>query len=426
MATLVAAYLRKAASVKPSLVSSTCSSSSILLFRRSSHHLDTSKSVLVCQHMKNIVRKKNAILTRRTFADKAKSSTKMEAQTVPADEGKKGFSVFEKVAFVAILYQIWKRFIREKGFSEDEDAYMEKFIERNKRVSDRADLVHITIDHEVSFMEDFITWLKKVTAGTDNEKENVTGQELNELGVSVYHLCQEFRKNARESVISKNNQHETKWGWPFHSRKVLLKPNDANVYDIVNDVIKKRGEEIICPIDGRKGTAYVNCLEGEDHVGKANIMLSYAWGNKIEDICNALEDHCHENGLDPKRTYIWICCLCNNQHRFDDVVPFEQLKETFRSKVEGIGNVIPLFAPWDAPHYTVSEIKTHISLTYCMHSQVLSPTNYKPSNGYGVFLNLAQHKTQMIVKSLFACLLSNVGSCLMLSKMVILRNCTKY
>ena len=330
MTALVAAYLRKTA-VKPALVS--CSCTLKILFRHSSHHLDRSSLRGVCQHINNNTSRKNNVILKRKFADNAKGSTK-EAQT--SEEAKKGSGAFETLGSIAILYQIWKHFIREKDFSEDEDAFMERFIQRNKRVSDQqANQVQVqqnldTKDHDL--------------------KESP-------LGVSVHHLCQEFRKNARESVISKNNQHQqnTKWGWPFRSRKVaLLKPDDANVYHIVNDVIKKRGEDITCPVDGRKGTAYVNCLKGEDHVGKANIMLSYAWGNKINDICNALEDHCHENGLDPKRTYIWICCLCNNQHRFDDIVPFDELKETFRTKVEGIGNVIPLFAPWDAPNYTVS------------------------------------------------------------------------
>eukprot|EP00555_Chaetoceros_dichaeta_P001037 CAMPEP_0198277180 /NCGR_PEP_ID=MMETSP1447-20131203/65711_1 /TAXON_ID=420782 /ORGANISM="Chaetoceros dichaeta, Strain CCMP1751" /LENGTH=373 /DNA_ID=CAMNT_0043972181 /DNA_START=17 /DNA_END=1134 /DNA_ORIENTATION=- len=154
----------------------------------------------------------------------------------------------------------------------------------------------------------------------------------------------------------------------------------SNIYDIDHDIIRKKGVDAICPRDNKKGAAYVDCLEGEDNVGHANKMLSYVWGygiediiltledyctrnkldNKmlsyvwgygIEDIILTLEDYCTRNKLDTKRTYIWMCCLCNNQHRVGENVPFETFHEIFHSTVVGVGHVLAMMAPWDKPLY---------------------------------------------------------------------------
>ncbi len=130
-----------------------------------------------------------------------------------------------------------------------------------------------------------------------------------------------------------------------------------NLHDETNGLIRQKGQDVICPRDGRVGAAYVDCLRGEDHVGPANIMLSYGWGNQIGDVAHTLLDHCQANDLDPKRSYVWICCLCNNQHRVaEDIrlgkeVPFPEFEAIFRDKVLGIGNIVALMAPWNDPIY---------------------------------------------------------------------------
>jgi hypothetical protein len=55
----------------------------------------------------------------------------------------------------------------------------------------------------------------------------------------------------------------------------------STIYDIEDlreerlGVIRRRGINTTCPIDGRKGAAYVHCLTGEDNVGLPTHMLSY-------------------------------------------------------------------------------------------------------------------------------------------------------
>jgi hypothetical protein len=56
-------------------------------------------------------------------------------------------------------------------------------------------------------------------------------------------------------------------------------------------------------------------LEGQDHVGLANHMLSWTWSYSVRDVVKTLVIYCETNSFDPKRTYVWINCLCLNQHR---------------------------------------------------------------------------------------------------------------
>ena len=137
---------------------------------------------------------------------------------------------------------------------------------------------------------------------------------------------------------------------------------DSSLYDLENlrsetpGLIRQKGVSVECPIDHRVGAAYVHCLEAEgqdqDHFGTATHMLSYAWGYKMRDIVDTLVDFCKTNDLDPKRTYVWICAFCNNQHRVvERNVTFEEFEDIFHKRVEGIGNVLAMMTPWDDPAY---------------------------------------------------------------------------
>ena len=133
----------------------------------------------------------------------------------------------------------------------------------------------------------------------------------------------------------------------------------ATIYTLENlhgddlGIIRKKGANVACPRDGRLGAAYVDCLDGEDNVGKSDMMLSYTWGNSIGSIVNTLMDYCISNTLNPKRTYVWICAFCNNQHRIaggDGIeVPLEEFQRTFSERMNGIGHVVAMMSPWYEP-----------------------------------------------------------------------------
>lgn len=142
---------------------------------------------------------------------------------------------------------------------------------------------------------------------------------------------------------------------------------NSNIYEIEDlsskdcGVIRSKGKNVVCPRDGRTGAAYVDCLDGKDNVGPATVMLSYGWGYRINDIVDTLLDYCTYSNLDPKRTYVWICCLCNNQHRVvearnsknknQDEDTFEEFQRVFHDRVVDIGNVVALLCPWNEPIY---------------------------------------------------------------------------
>jgi hypothetical protein len=61
---------------------------------------------------------------------------------------------------------------------------------------------------------------------------------------------------------------------------------DSTIYAVENlqdteqlGVIRRKGAQTACPLDGKLGSPYVHALEGDpDKVGPATYMLSYTWG----------------------------------------------------------------------------------------------------------------------------------------------------
>lgn len=176
-----------------------------------------------------------------------------------------------------------------------------------------------------------------LTSMTSRNKE-----ELDLLGVSIFYLKTQFMKEVQDAGLNAKSKVNEIENLELHDQ---------------NGVIRQKGAHVTCPITGRKGAAYIHTLSHVDHVGPACIMLSYTWGYEIGDIINVLEEHCRHKGLDPKRTYVWICCLCVNQHDVVDkkkrgeVVSFEEFHQVFSRRVIGIGHIIAMMDPWTAPSY---------------------------------------------------------------------------
>jgi len=132
---------------------------------------------------------------------------------------------------------------------------------------------------------------------------------------------------------------------------------EAKIYELEPPVIRGKSAAVVCPRDGKPGAAYVDSIRGPEAAGPATHMLSYTWGYAIGDVVGALVRYCEEHGLPLARTYVWICCLCVNQHRVKEAVaagetvPFEDFRNAFESQVRGIGRVLALMAPWQSPQY---------------------------------------------------------------------------
>jgi tetratricopeptide (TPR) repeat protein len=169
-------------------------------------------------------------------------------------------------------------------------------------------------------------------------------------GLSVHYLSTIFAdevKDYNNNSSKKSNNNTTR----------------IRIYDLENlnndenGLIRSKGEDITCPRDEEMGAAFVDCIQGEDNVGVANIMISYTWGDTVEDIIDGLEQFVLRKKLNPKRAYVWICCLCNNQHRVVDrrknneEVPFEEFKDIFESQVRDVDYIVALMSPWQNPLY---------------------------------------------------------------------------
>jgi tetratricopeptide (TPR) repeat protein len=195
-------------------------------------------------------------------------------------------------------------------------------------------------------------------------------------------------------------------GVSIHHLKHVLLPEidscpglsgESTIYDLEDlkskehGFIRRQGANTTCPVDGKIGSRYVDAIHGKDHVGKANVMLSYTWKYAIGDIVDTLWEFCETHKHDPKRTYVWLCCLCINQHRVykmkHDVSreenqqaqpqvkeevqqsvqqnnqtlttiqrrsgekAFQEFQSTFRDRVLGVDTVVIMMFPWDNPAY---------------------------------------------------------------------------
>ena len=142
---------------------------------------------------------------------------------------------------------------------------------------------------------------------------------------------------------------------PAYSYASLLPGGDmaaASIWNMVHAYAKPCSAETQCPRDGETGCAYVDTLAHADDVGKADALLSYSWGYVVVEVSAALSAWAERTDRDPKRTRIWICSLCLNQHRMSsEVATPEQLAKAFGDRVTALGRILPMLEPWDDPGY---------------------------------------------------------------------------
>jgi len=131
----------------------------------------------------------------------------------------------------------------------------------------------------------------------------------------------------------------------------------CKIYALEEPVLRRRGANLYCPRDGRLGTSYIDTVRGKDYVGCGTFMLSYTWSYSAVDISETLTDWARDRDLEQCRTYVWMCCMCVNQHRVREavetgnVVDFDEWCQVFGEHVRGVGEVLALMSPWYAPEY---------------------------------------------------------------------------
>ena len=167
------------------------------------------------------------------------------------------------------------------------------------------------------------------------------------LGPSVHHLAVVLVPMVQEAVreIKKVKGHPNQVSFDD------LDPVEASIWHTVHAFAKPASESTVCPRDGEMGCAYVDTLVEEDDVGHADGLLSYSWGYQVAEVSAALSAWTERGGRDPKKTRIWICSLCLNQHRLGggDAATPEDLAKEFGDRVVALGRILPMLEPWHDP-----------------------------------------------------------------------------
>lgn len=163
------------------------------------------------------------------------------------------------------------------------------------------------------------------TSAVDRGASELSDSELLLRGPSIHHLS---------TVV-----------WPATTKVT------ATIADTVANVFNPRSADVICPRDNRKGSAYVDTLQGIEHVGRAVALLSYTWKYKLSSVINALERWANKSKRSHSSAYIWICAACLNQHRVTEskTMTPEQLASEFGPRVLAIGRILPMLEPWRNP-----------------------------------------------------------------------------
>ncbi|GFH54306.1 hypothetical protein CTEN210_10782 [Chaetoceros tenuissimus] len=147
-----------------------------------------------------------------------------------------------------------------------------------------------------------------------------------ELGVSVFFLENTLQAEIRDSS----------------------KPN-ANLDTIEESVLKKKGSQTLCPRDGNLGASYVDCLDGPENVGKANLILSFDERSDIQGVLQALVRYCEDHNLEKKETYVWTSCLCENLWRSRGMTSKDQLRDEIGKKIRKADRHLYVISPWNNP-----------------------------------------------------------------------------
>jgi hypothetical protein len=128
------------------------------------------------------------------------------------------------------------------------------------------------------------------TIHEDDDEDSFKGKAK---GVSVHHLKTTFAEEVKS--YHKNQTWARRFLKPifsFGNDDILQK---SKIYDLENTLeekngfIRLKGADVTCSRDNRVGAAYVDCVQGEDNVGEANVMISSTWKNTVREIIDVLD-----------------------------------------------------------------------------------------------------------------------------------------
>jgi len=135
--------------------------------------------------------------------------------------------------------------------------------------------------------------------------DEVPPSEIELQAPSIFHLAGTFLDGVRHAYADAIDDPERK-------KSCAESVEETAVWSMVELYAKPAGASVVCPRDGALGCAYVDTLHGDDDVGSATALLSYGWANNVNNVVEALSHWSTRHDHDPKRSYIWICSLCES------------------------------------------------------------------------------------------------------------------
>lgn len=231
-----------------------------------------------------------------------------------------------------VLLPCWKPARVRPGFTEMCDALIDLGASPENDEDDRGSAEQQKLS---------TSKLRKSIQAVENDKDAwaaaFTAKGRPFLGPSVHHIHKVLGPRVVAAVAPP---------WKDSRGQAVVPAASATIRDAVTVVVKPASAERICPRDLKKGCAYVDTLTSRDSVGSAIALLSYSWSTAVLSVGSALSRWAEQTERDPKRSYIWVCSLCLNQHRFSKIHTPEQLAQEFGPRVLAIGRVLPMLEPW--------------------------------------------------------------------------------
>eukprot|EP00041_Stephanoeca_diplocostata_P000797 m.16965 g.16965 ORF g.16965 m.16965 type:complete len:319 (-) comp11115_c0_seq2:34-990(-) len=193
------------------------------------------------------------------------------------------------------------------------------------------------------------TQAASVKIEADNEASVSTqGVTISKLGISVHHLATVLRERCTATFAAAASA-----GTLRNSSDEPISVAAGTMWHFVQLYVK--------PVTRNVGASYVQHIQNmytrlydfrekmedhpEDHCGKASFLLSHAMQYSVKDVVEALECWCRTRDLSFKRTYVWLCELCVDQHQRQPNL------DEVKLVVESIPTVLPLMIPWMQPVY---------------------------------------------------------------------------
>ena len=113
------------------------------------------------------------------------------------------------------------------------------------------------------------------------------------------------------------------------------------------------GRDVLCPRDGRLGSAMVDCIPREYRREQTH-FLSWTWKYTLSEVKSALRVYSSTGATAAQDVFFFMCFFTNNQFRIiveETAVGSADLQGVFQTNLRRIGKMVAILDTWDQPVY---------------------------------------------------------------------------